>query len=108
MCWKPGRFAAGGRPSGMDPYWYTSRVGAVVDPAAEGRGPSRVDRDQVGVLAGLDRADRIVEPQGPGPVERPEPEPVERPERRRLDAVAAECPAGLLRVGARPHHAEQG
>ena len=57
-------------------------VGRVVvgRPARQRRDEGRVDRDEVGFLAGLERADDVVEAERPRAVERAEPQPVERPE----------------------------
>ena len=49
-------------------------------PPVERRDEGRIDRDDVGLLADLERAGDVAEPERPGPVERAEPEPVERPE----------------------------
>ncbi len=52
-----------------------SSSGALV--VERGREP-RIDRDEVGLLAGLQRADDVAEPERPGAVERAQPQPVER------------------------------
>ena len=71
-------------------------VGIVVRSCpASGADVRRVDRDQVGLLAGLERADRVVEPERPRAAQRAEPEPVERAEdRATLDAGDARARSG--------------
>ena len=64
----------------------------VVEAPGERRGEARVDGDQVGLLAGLERADRVVQAERSRAVERAEPQPVERaedgrPRRRRASAA---------------------
>ena len=55
-------------------------VGRVVigRPSRQRRDEGRIDRDDVGLLADLERAGDVVEPERPGAVERAELQPVER------------------------------
>ena len=53
-------------------------LGLVVGDARDRRRVGRVDRDEVGLLAGLERADPVAEPQRRRPAERADPQPVER------------------------------
>ena len=66
--------------------------------AVERRHVRRVDGDEVGLLAGLERTDDLVEPERSRAVERPQPQPVERREsglaRRRRSTAA---PSGRRR-----------
>ena len=46
--------------------------------ARECRDERRVDRDEVGLLARLQRSDPVGQPEDAGALERPQPQPVER------------------------------
>ena len=72
---------------------------------AERRREPGVDGDEVGLLAGLERADPVVEPERPRPGQGAHPKPVERSEGRGSPRRASD-PQGVLGVGPDPHDRE--